>query len=418
MDWLNERYPCKASNGTIGMHITRRTHANNSMTHFIIWKSVISIEKFDLVMIEFNVNDSFINELPHALEDKGNNGKLKQYRSSWYFEVLIRRLLLLRKPDPVAIITFNADYIGRTWAMPPYQDIAEARRTLFHNNHEPLKIWVSSIYEVPVFSAVIWMLPLAGKRGLYWQFNRTANPYNTAAWHADACCHPHPGGHLLLSLVLAYCFIEEEKIMQSYNQDDTAYGERDFTMDASPTLREPLYLSNDEDSMYVRNSLTTEGFDFTDSNAGEKSWEESIVANGWTWFADNKDKDKFGYIADGVEGGQHIAISLTGGVYGKVEIRFVISYENFGVALAWLDETAENTHHDGLCTNGQDKKSTPKPQRLVASWNEHVSVPKVDILNEKLEQGTNKTLHICLTPRDEKQKGTENKFKLLGIRVY
>lgn len=48
------------------------------MTHFVIWNSVVSIEKFDLVMIEFNVNDSFINELPHALEDKGNNGKLKR----------------------------------------------------------------------------------------------------------------------------------------------------------------------------------------------------------------------------------------------------------------------------------------------------------------------------------------------------
>ena len=61
---------------------------------------------------------------------------------------------------------------------------------LFRRNHEPLKIYVSSMYEIPVFSAVIWMLPLAGKRGIDWQFNRTANPYNTADWHADRCCHP------------------------------------------------------------------------------------------------------------------------------------------------------------------------------------------------------------------------------------
>ena len=60
------------------MHITRRTHAENSMTHFLLWESVVSIEKVDLVMIEFNVNDSFISELPHALEDKGNTGKLKR----------------------------------------------------------------------------------------------------------------------------------------------------------------------------------------------------------------------------------------------------------------------------------------------------------------------------------------------------
>lgn len=291
---------------------------------------------------------------------------------------------------------------------------------LFRSNQEPLKIWVSSIYEIPVFSAVMWMLPLAGKKGLYWQFNRTANPYNTAAWHADACCHPSPKGHLLLALVLAHCILEEEKIMLSYNEQDTAYGERDYTMNKSPIMREPLYLSPDEDNMYVRNNLTAGGLDFTDSSAGENAWKGAIVSNsGWTWYADNKDKDKFGYIADGVEGGQHIAISLTGGLYGMVEITFVISYENFGEALAWLDETAENTHQDGLCTNNeQEKKPTPIPQHLVAKWQEPASVPKVDILDNKLKVGENKTLHICLTPRDEKQKGTENKFKLLGVRVY
>ena len=59
----------------------------------------------------------------------------------------------------------------------------------------------------------------------------------TADWHADACCHSKAAeGHLILSLVLAHCFIEEEKIMLSYNEKDTASGERDFTMDSSPTM--------------------------------------------------------------------------------------------------------------------------------------------------------------------------------------
>ena len=75
MDWLNERYPCVMSNGTSGMHILKRTHAASSMTHFIIWESVVSIKEVDLVLVEFNVNDSFINELPHALEDKGETGE-------------------------------------------------------------------------------------------------------------------------------------------------------------------------------------------------------------------------------------------------------------------------------------------------------------------------------------------------------
>ena len=298
------------------------------------------------------------------------------------------------------------------------EEPSAARQMLFRNNQEPLKIWVSSMYEIPVFSAVIWMLPLAGKRGLYWQFNRTANPYNTAAWHADACCHPKPSGHLVLSLVLAHCILEEEKIMLSYSDQDTAYGQRDFTIDNPPSMREPLYLSPDEDNMFVMNNSTSAGgFDFTDPD-GEKSWKKSIVSNtGWSWYADNKDKDKFGYIADGVEGGQHIAIALSGGEYGKVEISFVVSYENFGIANSWVDESAENVHEGGLC-NGQEKKADPNPQQLSAIWDQPVSVPKVEVLDNKLKAGENKTLHICLTPRDEKQKGTENKFKLLGVRVY
>lgn len=92
MDWLNERYPCKASNGTAGSHITKRTPAADSMSHFIFWESVVSIEEFDLVMIEFNIGDSFVKGLPHALEDKGNTGKLMGKYSTILFIMLITHM--------------------------------------------------------------------------------------------------------------------------------------------------------------------------------------------------------------------------------------------------------------------------------------------------------------------------------------
>jgi hypothetical protein len=60
------------------------------------------------------------------------------------------------------------------------------------------------------------------------------------------------------------------------------------------------------------------------------------------------DKDKYGLIAKCVTGGQHIAFTLTGGKYGIIEVSFVISYENFGIALAWLDDKHDNTRSD-LC---------------------------------------------------------------------
>ena len=40
---------------------------------------------------------------------------------------------------------------------------------------------------------------------------------------------------------------------------------------------------------------------------------ESYIKQGWTWFADNKDNDKYGFIANNITGGQHIAFSITGG---------------------------------------------------------------------------------------------------------
>lgn len=46
-----------------------------------------------------------------------------EYQGCWYFEVLLRRLVRLRKPDPVAIVTFNADYVGRHWAFPPWSGV-------------------------------------------------------------------------------------------------------------------------------------------------------------------------------------------------------------------------------------------------------------------------------------------------------
>lgn len=307
-----------------------------------------------------------------------------------------------------------------------------ARKTLFWDNDEPMKLWVSSMYEVPVFSAVIWMLPLAGRKGHAWQFNRTHNPYATNVWHRDACCHPRPGGHLILSLVIAYCLVEEEKAMRSHGARDAAEGERDFTMDAEPILRDPLYLSPEEDEMYVTGDQDGGGVDFTDSD-GEDAWRDSIAANeGWVWYADNKDKDKFGFIADGVEGGQHIAVSLTGGKYGRVEVAYVVSYENFGNALAWLDEWTANIHSDTLCKvhgkvqkhgNAADHRLQDKPQTLSASWDVTASLPKNELLRQRLEEGANAMLHVCLTPlgkpkRGRDQKDPKNKFKLLGVRVY
>ena len=100
---------------------------------------------------------------------------------------------------------------------------------------------------------------------------------------------------------------------------------------------------------------------------------------------------------------------------------YVVSYENFGTALTWFDDFVENKEKQ-YCENPVDlyqQEHKEGMQRLFAHWEEQASVPKADLLAAKLGESETKVLHICLTPRSEKiAVGLENKFKLLGVRVY
>ena len=457
MDIINARYPCHQGNGTLGIHEYRKTPASigDSSSHFSHWSTISQQGNIDIVIIEFNVGDAFPKPLPHALEDKGNT---PQYSNAWYFETILRRLLLLRQPDPVAIVTFNADYqdpqknSGNVVAKKK-----QMRQTLFENNQEPLKLYISSMYEIPVFSVVTWLLPLATKKGVDQQYNASW-PWSTKSWHSDTCCHPkRTGGHHVLALVFAYCLMAEEKVMLSYNKaiDMDVDGEHDYTMDDVPLLRDPLYLSPKEDELYVWDKSTTFMLDFTDPD-GEEKWKKSIVGLGsthnhnstWSWYADNKDKDKFGLIADNVNGGQHIAISLVGAEHGMVEVSYVKSYENFGVAFVWLDDESSDKYvqRNGTFCNITSVANNPSTQQLDALWGYEmdrgtpsvgdikkgfrstttvrVSLPTIDILEKRLEKDVHKYLHICLSPKNHIKKrgmsrpGPSNKFKLLSVRVY
>ena len=457
IDWLNARYPCLEMNGRIGKHQAKFTSstAHSSQEIVLNWPLVDGIQSFDLVFLEFNINDAFIPSNPHALEDKGPVGETTEYRSAWYFEVMLRRLLLLRKPDPVAIVTFTADYVGREWAdksvakwakkgmltlfgqyffflasmltllslkcvAVPIDTVIKARKTLFRKNPEPIKSWISSLYEVPVFSSAIWMLPLASKKGMKRQFMK-GNPFSTHSWHwGEECCHPHREGHLVLSLVLAYCIVEEERYMISpYNDEQKLEREFDYTAHNKTRLRDPIYLSPEEDDLYVHNNIQSVGLDFTDPNIGA-SWNSSVVLNeGWSYYADNKDKDKYGVIATDDKGSSHIAWPITGGKNGIIEVSYIVSYENFGDTLAWLSDVDQNEIHY-MCRKKHNfgTRQRQDVDRLSGHWNERASIPAVTILQQRIQEGEKKNLHICLLPHDDSRKWRENKFKLLGIRTY
>ena len=231
---------------------------------------------------------------------------------------------------------------------------------------------------------------------------------------------PHPEGHKILALILAYNMHEEEK--QMLNLSEKADIERDFTIDG--LLRDPVYLSPEEEEMYVqKQTKVATDIDFTDPN-GEDEWKKyTKLIESWRWYADNKDNDKFGLISSDMEGGPHVAMSIKGGKHGLIEISYVMSYENFGLALAWIDDKVDNRKIEMCKTvvkrKGADTKSRGnKPERLIAYWDESASVPTVQLLKTRLSEGEEKILHICLTPQNEYTVGDENKFKLLGVRVY
>jgi len=303
-------------------------------------------------------------------------------------------------------------------------DPKKARQNLFRSNQEPLKLWLSYLYDVPVFSASLFHLALASKLGsdVQFNFNETRdghNPYSTSVWHADACCHPKKEGHRVLALVLVYNFADELWRMEhdgSVGNEDRM--ESDFTIDLlRPRMRDPVYLSPEEDELYVRGSSDGVAIDFTDPD-GEGAWRsEVVVSEGWTWFADNRDGDKYGLIADDVAGGRHVAFRVTGQKHGVVEVTFVVSYENFGIVLVWLDDKEENTR-SGDCLTPLREVSWQKGQ-LSGIWGERASVPQAELLEDRLKMGESRVLHMCLTPYEaSKRQGEGNKFKLMGIRMY
>ena len=206
------------------------------------------------------------------------------------------------------------------------------------------------------------------------------------------------------------------------NLSERADIEKDFTIEG--LLRDPVYLSSEEEEMYVQKEtkVATE-IDFTDPN-GEDAWKKyTMLIEYWKWYADNKDNDKFGLISSDMKGGPHVAMSIKGGRHGLIEISYVMSYENFGLALAWIDGKNANTKAD-MCKKVVKRKGADttnrgnKPERLIAYWDESASVPTVQLLKRRLSEGEEKILHICLTPQNEYTTGDENKFKLLGVRVY
>jgi len=167
--------------------------------------------------------------LPHLFLERTPRCKCKSFKhflvqhpivSHSVLTHLIRSILQCTRQHPrkksrskqIIMITFNADYTAGGWEEPKNE---KYRKSLSHQySPEPTKLWINAMYEIPVISASLFMLSLALKEGAASQFD-PKNEYSTKSWHSDRCCHPRHNGHLILilNLILAYNFVEEEKVM-------------------------------------------------------------------------------------------------------------------------------------------------------------------------------------------------------------
>ncbi|EJK75681.1 hypothetical protein THAOC_02590 [Thalassiosira oceanica] len=423
VDYLNARFPCTGADGGSGEHVYKTTNAGNSMSHATSFSSVSNLDRIDLILVEFNVNDHFMpgKDVPHALEDKGpwSDTLGAMLASAVYSLTPTISKPLSRKRVPVALVQRDA----ASEASPASEAGLSRHRRFQRRLHRedmggksvvrPQNSPTGPLPVQPGAAQALAVVPLRHPR------------------RRSPCSCPGPGVQLRRRAV------EDGKRRERRprGQDGGRLHHRPAqTADEGPGVHEPrgqslednhilvhtnstYRITHQEERLYVRGSSDGVAIDLTDPD-GEDKWRGEIVASeGWTWFADNKDKDKYGLIADSVDGGQHVAFRVTGQKHGVVEVTFVVSYENFGIALVWLDDKEENTR-SGDCLTPL-KEVLWQPRQLSGVWDERASVPQAQLLEERLEMGDSKVLHICLTPFDgSHRQGEGNKFKLMGIRMY
>lgn len=354
--WLNARWPCKA----VGGHTVHVSAHGGYGIHNTFQNWLFNLPGVvDLMLVEGNVNDKFIPfPNPFFLQTKYRQNTQEE-SMMWFHEAFLRSALMLRRPGPVAVVYFSADYIGSRWASPPYGNPESALGELFLGDIEPATYFIVSMYEVPLISAVEWLLPMARKLGRNMQFNRSY-PFNTASYHADKCCHPPTKGHRMLALLLAYSLSEEMKHLD----EPRSYWEKDFSAADPPVLGDPIKLSPEEEIAYV----LSEPGQLIDFKSGPHANEALLATNeGWEVSADNKEHDKFGLVSTTV--GAYFAISLPIHPLRITDVSFIRSYANFGKASFCIDQNESKT-----ASNFNVTTASPTCKILDGAWTQDVSV--------------------------------------------
>lgn len=279
------------------------------------------------------------------------------------------------------------------------------------------------IYQIPYFSTFHIMYPLHLYKDIVARNEVHRFPHDR--FYKD-CCHPKYMVHQLAALLMGYSFQNEYRYWQ--RMERLQIGDQEFDSFLMP----PLYSLSPEKDRQIEYDLKKmklkEVFDlnFIDNDGQyDEKWDEVVVWNrGWQ-FMDDTIKNKFGFIAgiNGTVNGSEIVFVLNReSDIDQIDISFMTSYEGFGNAVVWIDETVHDDHRYATeC--GSDRVENGRSLKLMALHEERTSVPEMKRMDDAVYHWrTNSSgsgsqyLHFCPVQSDNAQKWS--KFKITRITTY
>jgi hypothetical protein len=183
-----------------------------------------------MVIMDWAVNDPFIHPDPSFAKGASTfegAGQLSE-------EIFMRRVLRLRQPDAVSVIVLGSEFLsikytgdGSIGSEQKWKNYGVSPFVSAQPYMEP----ICKYYGVPIVSFGDMFLK---------QYFMGYEEFNLGALQADRCCHPRPGGHRAIALVLIYTLIQELRWGESHPLE---WPDHDTTINSSLFLPEPWLLS-------------------------------------------------------------------------------------------------------------------------------------------------------------------------------
>jgi len=324
--WMDKNYPCSEEKG----HTFVMTGLGGGSTKTVVdnYERVLNLRnKIDIFFVEFGANDPFAGDkVTEWMDNKEMRLDTENESLQWLTEILIRKMLKMRRPDPAAIM-----YVEMSWwyKKSPYFESMfrfDSLGGMGAWGHYP----VLSYYDIPTISLADVAMQLSFSRDQ--SFAEADNPFR--GYRTDKCCHPAGYVHTLTAWTIAYNF-ELEMLWGDYYIGPY---QEDFSMENPPRNRMPFRLTELDVENWVASNFTT--IDFTQ----ESAMKYVTKNNGWEFRSETR-KNKTGLIADTAKA--HMGIEFDATLdFTRIIVGFLSTYENISPVHVWFD-------HDGdeLCSN-------------------------------------------------------------------